>query len=99
VPSARQGLSDADYSGLSKVAVMDPFFLLGAFSGRVMTVLLLCLLVGGCFQQENELDTKDDEACRQAVQQNPQGTYEDCRRDATAKRNAPQTRHQSGSGY
>ena len=40
----------------------------------------------GCFYQEKELDTKDDEACRQAVSNNPQITYEDCRREATAKR-------------
>jgi hypothetical protein len=49
----------------------------------------------GCFQQEKNLDTKDDEACRHAVEQNPQITYEDCRREATAKRNAPQAKQQA----
>ncbi|MFZ0124651.1 MAG: hypothetical protein WAL48_10765 [Xanthobacteraceae bacterium] len=49
----------------------------------------------GCFYQEKELDTKDDEACRQAVSNNPQITYEDCRREATAKRNAPHSKQQA----
>jgi hypothetical protein len=49
----------------------------------------------GCFMQEKNLDTKDDESCRQAVATNPQITYEDCRREATAKRNAPQAKQQA----
>jgi hypothetical protein len=49
----------------------------------------------GCWQQESKLDTKDDEACRQAVEQNPQMTYEDCRREATAKRHAPHAKQQA----
>jgi hypothetical protein len=53
----------------------------------------------GCWQQESKLDTKDDEACRQAVTNNPQINYEDCRREATAKRNGPQARQQGGSTY
>jgi hypothetical protein len=46
----------------------------------------------GCFQQEKQLDTKDDESCRETVTQNPQVNYDDCRREAAAKRNAPHTR-------
>jgi hypothetical protein len=59
-------------------------------------VLAMFALSGldGCWQQESKLDTKDDEACRQAVEKNPQMTYEDCRREATAKRNAPHERQQ-----
>jgi hypothetical protein len=53
----------------------------------------------GCWQQESKLDAKDDEACRQAVTNNPQITYEDCRREATAKRNAPQARQQGASTF
>jgi hypothetical protein len=49
----------------------------------------------GCFMQEKNLDVKDDEACRQAVTTNPQITYEDCRREATAKRNASQAKQQA----
>jgi hypothetical protein len=48
-------------------------------------------------RQESKLDTKDDEACREAVMQNPQRDYDECRRDALAKRNAPQAKQQSGS--
>jgi len=65
---------------------------------NVFAVLLATLAVSGldgCFQQEKDLDTKDDEACWQAVEKNPQITYEACRREATAKRNAPHARQQS----
>ena len=65
---------------------------------NVFAVVLAILAVSGlegCFQKEKDLDTKDDEACRQAVEQNPQITYEACRREATAKRNAPHARQQS----
>jgi hypothetical protein len=60
-------------------------------------VLATFILSGldGCWQQESKLDTKDDEACREAVTKNPQLTYEDCRREATAKRNAPQAKQQA----
>jgi hypothetical protein len=43
-----------------------------------------------------KLNTTDDETCRQAVTNNPQITYEDCRRDAIAKRNGPQDRQAAG---
>jgi hypothetical protein len=68
-------------------------------TANVFAVLLATFALSGldgCFQQEKNLDTKDDEACRQAVEKNPQTSYEDCRRDATAKRNAPQAREKSG---
>ena len=59
--------------------------------------------LGGCPQQETKLNTTDDDACRQAVTNNPRITYEDCRREAAAKRNAPpsppQDNKQSGSSY
>ena len=51
----------------------------------------------GCWQQESKLDTKDDEACREAVMQNPQRDYDECRREAIAKRGAPQARQQGNS--
>jgi hypothetical protein len=50
---------------------------------NVFAVLLATFAVSGldgCFQQEKDLDTKDDEACR---------------REATIKRNAPHERQQS----
>jgi hypothetical protein len=46
----------------------------------------------GCFHQEKNLDAKDDEACREAVTQNPQRDYDACRREASAKRTAPHQR-------
>jgi hypothetical protein len=56
--------------------------------------------LSGCPQQETKLNTTDDDACRQAVTNNPRITYEDCRREAAAKRSAPpQDNKQSGSSY
>jgi hypothetical protein len=49
----------------------------------------------GCWQQESKLDTKDDEACRQAVAQNSQLDYDNCRREAAAKRGAPHVKQQA----
>jgi hypothetical protein len=66
--------------------------------GNLFALLLATFALSGldgCFQQEKELDTKDDEACRQAVEKNPQITYEECRREATTKRNAPHAKQQA----
>jgi hypothetical protein len=69
---------------------------------NVFGLFLAAFILSGldaCWQQESKLDTKDDEACREAVTQNPQRDYDECRREAITKRSAPQARQQGGSSY